>query len=182
MGWGLGHATRCIPIIQSLSQNNEIIISSNGNSKILLKNEFPQIRYIDYPDYAVKYSKKKFMLIPFIILQLPNILFKVIQEYFITQKLIKSENIDIIISDSRYGVFSQKVPSFLILHQLQFQLDGFFSYFQFNGEWFNVIMFKNFKHLRKTTHSHHPVEDALGNAEALLHMKMEMGLKISLKK
>ncbi len=42
-------------------------------------------------------------------------------------------------------------------------------------------MFKNFKHLRKTNHTHNPVDDAMGNAEALLHMKNEMGLKISLK-
>lgn len=41
--------------------------------------------------------------------------------------------------------------------------------------------FKNFKHLRKTRHTHNPVDDAMGNAEALLHMKNEMGLKISLK-
>ncbi len=41
--------------------------------------------------------------------------------------------------------------------------------------------FKNFKHLRKTKHTHDPVDDARGNAEALLHMKNEMGLKISLK-
>lgn len=40
--------------------------------------------------------------------------------------------------------------------------------------------FKNFKHLRKTTHTHHPVDDARGNAEALLVMKREMGLKIKL--
>lgn len=42
-------------------------------------------------------------------------------------------------------------------------------------------MFKNFKHLRKTSHTHNPVDDAMGNAEALLHMKKVMGLKISLK-
>lgn len=42
-------------------------------------------------------------------------------------------------------------------------------------------MFKNFKHLRKTKHTHNPVDDAMGNAEALLYMKNEMGLKISLK-
>ncbi|MCI5058464.1 MAG: 3'-5' exoribonuclease [Flavobacteriales bacterium] len=40
--------------------------------------------------------------------------------------------------------------------------------------------FKNFKHLRKTKHTHHPVDDAKGNAEALLHMKKQMGLKIKL--
>ncbi|MGZ8559155.1 MAG: hypothetical protein ACXWWC_12510 [Chitinophagaceae bacterium] len=38
--------------------------------------------------------------------------------------------------------------------------------------------FKNFKHLRKTIHTHHPVDDAKGNAEALLTMKNEPGLKI----
>jgi len=40
-------------------------------------------------------------------------------------------------------------------------------------------MFVNFKHLRKTKHTHHPVDDARGNAEALLTMKDETGLKIS---
>jgi DNA polymerase III alpha subunit (gram-positive type) len=41
-------------------------------------------------------------------------------------------------------------------------------------------MNKNFKHLRKTVHSHNPVDDARGNAEALLYLKREMGLKINL--
>jgi hypothetical protein len=41
--------------------------------------------------------------------------------------------------------------------------------------------FQNFKHLRQTKHTHHPVDDAIGNAEALLHMKQVMGLKIGLK-
>ncbi len=40
--------------------------------------------------------------------------------------------------------------------------------------------FVNFKHLRKTAHTHHPVDDARGNAEALLHMKEHLGLKIDL--
>lgn len=41
--------------------------------------------------------------------------------------------------------------------------------------------FAKWKHLRKTKHTHHPVDDARGNAEVLLLMKKEMGLKISLK-
>jgi len=41
-------------------------------------------------------------------------------------------------------------------------------------------MFKTFKHLRKTKHTHHPADDAKGNAEALLTMKKELGLKIKL--
>lgn len=41
--------------------------------------------------------------------------------------------------------------------------------------------FAQWKHLRKTTHTHSPVDDAMGNAEVLLYMKNEMGLKIDLK-
>jgi hypothetical protein len=38
--------------------------------------------------------------------------------------------------------------------------------------------FKNFKHLRKTKHTHNPVDDARGNAEALLTMIKEEGLRV----
>lgn len=41
-------------------------------------------------------------------------------------------------------------------------------------------MSKTFKHLRETVHSHHPVDDVRGNAEALLHLKHELELKINL--
>ena len=38
--------------------------------------------------------------------------------------------------------------------------------------------YKNFKHLRKTKHTHHPVDDAMGNVEALIYMRDKMGLQI----
>jgi hypothetical protein len=40
--------------------------------------------------------------------------------------------------------------------------------------------FVNLKHLRKTKHTHNPVDDARGSAEALLQIKAEYGLKIGL--
>jgi hypothetical protein len=40
--------------------------------------------------------------------------------------------------------------------------------------------FASFKHLRKTTHTHHPVDDAKGNAEALLAIVRNFGVKIGL--
>jgi len=40
--------------------------------------------------------------------------------------------------------------------------------------------FQSFKKLRQTRHTHHPVDDARGNAEALLHMKEKMGLKLAI--
>ena len=64
MGWGLGHATRCIPLIQSLKDKQHVIIASNGISLHLLKQEFPNIKCISFPDYAVKYPRNRFLLLP----------------------------------------------------------------------------------------------------------------------
>jgi hypothetical protein len=36
--------------------------------------------------------------------------------------------------------------------------------------------FSSFKHLRKTKHTHHPVDDAKGNAEAMLAMRDKFGI------
>lgn len=37
---------------------------------------------------------------------------------------------------------------------------------------------KNFTHLRRTPHTHHPVDDARGNAEAMLALRTDLGLRI----
>ena len=93
MGWGLGHATRCIPIITSLMKDNHVILSSNGISTILLQQEFPTLKCIDYPDYAVRYPKNKIMLLPLIAFQLPGIIIKLIKEHLQTQIIVDNENI-----------------------------------------------------------------------------------------
>ena len=144
MGWGLGHATRCIPIIKSLMKENHVILASNGISATLLKQEFISLQCIDYPDYAIKYPRNKMMLLPLIALQLPSIIIKLIKEYLQTQKVINDENIDIIISDSRYGAFSKNIQTFFIIHQLRFQLSGIFKSIEFLGEWFNFFMFQHY--------------------------------------
>ena len=79
MGWGLGHATRCIPLIQSLQKDNQVILASNGISSKLLRQEFPKLTCIDYPDYVVKYPRNKIMFLPLIALQIPGIIIKLIK-------------------------------------------------------------------------------------------------------
>ena len=59
LNWGLGHATRCIPIIKALQQNNYIpIIASDGIALALLKKEFPTLQLLELPSYQIEYSKK----------------------------------------------------------------------------------------------------------------------------
>ena len=60
LNWGLGHATRCIPIIKALlAHNHTPIIASDGVALVLLKKEFPHIEIVELPSYHITYAKKK---------------------------------------------------------------------------------------------------------------------------
>jgi uncharacterized protein (TIGR00661 family) len=119
LDWGLGHATRCIPFIHELQQTGcEIIIASTGEQLILLKKEFPTLASIELNGYNVRYSKKKRWLSFKILLQAPKILLSIKREYQWLQKIIEQMNIEGVISDNRYGLYSSKVPCVFITHQL----------------------------------------------------------------
>ena len=59
LNWGLGHATRCIPIIKALEENGfNPIIASDGVALALLKKEFPHLITLELPSYNIKYAEK----------------------------------------------------------------------------------------------------------------------------
>ena len=118
LDWGLGHATRCIPIINSLLKKNiEIIIAADGQSQSLLKQEFPKLEHITFEGYNVTYPKKGNMISHFIG-QVPKLASQVKAENKQLQELIQKHNIDGVISDNRYGLYSSSVPCIFITHQV----------------------------------------------------------------
>ena len=59
LNWGLGHATRCIPIINALiSQGYEPVLASDGIALELLRKEFPDLETTELPEYGITYAKK----------------------------------------------------------------------------------------------------------------------------
>ena len=57
LNWGLGHATRDIPVIRTLRDHgHDVTIAACGNALSVLRQEFPDARYIEYPDYPVPFS------------------------------------------------------------------------------------------------------------------------------
>jgi UDP-N-acetylglucosamine:LPS N-acetylglucosamine transferase len=119
LDWGLGHATRCIPIIKYLlAQNCTVIIGAEGSTADLLKSEFPEIIVLPLNGYRIKYSKKRFSFLLKIITQLPQILNAIQYEKRWVNDAIKTHNINGVISDNRLGFFSNKISSVYITHQL----------------------------------------------------------------
>ena len=119
LDWGIGHATRIIPIIKYLStQNCEIIIAADGQIMTLLKVEFPQTQFIFLKGYNIQYSKNKKWLPLKILLQIPGIIKSIIDEHKWLKKVVKIYGIDGIISDNRFGLFHTTIPCAYITHQL----------------------------------------------------------------
>lgn len=120
INWGLGHATRCIPIIKALLQQNFIpILASDGAALTLLKYEFPELTCLELPAYNITYAKNgknfKYKLLK----DSPKILKNIKAEKLATDKIIAEYQIKGLISDNRFGVYSRDIPSVFITHQLR---------------------------------------------------------------
>ncbi len=120
LNWGLGHATRCIPIINALLQHNFTpIIASDGAALSLLNKEFPYLKYLELPSYNISYAKKGNNLKLKLLTDTPKILKTIRAEQNATKIIVETHQIDGIISDNRFGVYHKDVPSAYITHQLK---------------------------------------------------------------
>lgn len=118
--WGLGHATRCIPIIKELQKCGYLpLLASDGSALELLKKEFPDLPYVELPSYDIAYAKKAKAFKWKLLSKSPKIVAAVKEEKTIVKDLVKKGVIHGIISDNRLGVRHKKVPSVFITHQLQ---------------------------------------------------------------
>lgn len=125
LNWGLGHATRSIPLINTFIENDfEVIIASDGEALMFLKKEFPQNTFYVLPGYNVRYPYKSIFFN--IVKYLPNILKAIFNENKIVKKLVDDIAPDLIVSDNRYGFRNNNIKSILITHQVTLQLSNKF--------------------------------------------------------
>lgn len=118
LNWGLGHATRCIPIIRLLVQKKaEVIIAADGRPLELLKQEFPTLECIHLKGSEINYPKGGSMIWK-MFFSIPKILFGIYREHQSLKKIISEKKIDIVISDNRFGLWNKEIKSIFITHQL----------------------------------------------------------------
>jgi UDP:flavonoid glycosyltransferase YjiC (YdhE family) len=118
LDWGLGHASRCIPVIHLLIQKGaEVIIAADGRPLDLLRQEFPQLTSIVFNGYNIGYPDEGSMVLK-MISSIPKILAGIKKEHFQLEKFIHEHKIDIVISDNRYGCWNKRTKNIFITHQL----------------------------------------------------------------
>ena len=120
LDWGLGHATRCIPIINMLIRKNcNVLVACDGKTKSLLQQEFPQIQFVEMKGYNIRYSKNRWLFTLQIGKQIPKILSTIQYENERVKQIVKEHSVHAIISDNRYGFYHKSIPSVFVTHQLR---------------------------------------------------------------
>ena len=142
---GLGHATRCIPIIKELlAQDCDVWLAGEGAQVELLKTEFPDLPILELPGYRIKYAKTKKGLFWKMVQQSPKLNMAIRFEHKWLKKVVEEYNFDAVKCDNRYGLFHSTIPSVFITHQLRIK-----SPF---GKWTEKIVQKrNYKYINRFT-------------------------------
>ncbi len=121
LDWGLGHATRCIPIINELTrQGARVIIASSGSQKQLLRQEFPDLECLEIPGYNLRYKSGIFLKWG-LILKIPALLRQIKRENRWLDETVQNYKIDGLISDNRYGLYHKSLFCVFLTHQLSIQ-------------------------------------------------------------
>lgn len=118
LDWGLGHATRCIPIIRHLLETgNEPILAASGRPLLLLKSEFPEVETVEFQGYNISYPEGSGMVWK-MFQSTPHILKRIKEEHVELDYLIDELKLDAVISDNRFGLHTQRVPCVYMTHQV----------------------------------------------------------------
>lgn len=119
LNWGLGHATRSIPVIKALiDEGFQPIIASDGAALTLLQKEFPKLSSIELPSYNISYAKNGKFLKLKLLTDSPRVLKAIKREKKTVKNIVETHKIAGIISDNRLGVYNKNIPSVFITHQL----------------------------------------------------------------
>lgn len=119
LDWGLGHATRCIPIINVLIEHNiEVMIAAEGPVAILLQKEYPSIVILPLKGYKINYSRSKAFFFLKMLAQFPAVIASIYAENKWLKRMVARYKIDAVISDNRFGMHLLNTPCVYVTHQL----------------------------------------------------------------
>jgi len=122
LDWGLGHVTRCIPIINELLKRGaEVFLAGNETQVEVLLKEFPGLPVLYLKGYDIRYSNRGSSFLWSIIRQIPKIKRAIRSENKWLKELLMEYAFDAVISDNRYGLYNDSVPCIFITHQLAIQ-------------------------------------------------------------
>ncbi len=129
LNWGLGHASRCVPIVrQLLAAGHRVTLAGDGDSLTLLRKHFPDLPVLHLPHLDLRYSAEKSQ-VGMMLRSLPHILRWMWQDHRELQRILSYQHFDVVISDNRFGLWGRRTQNaerrtqyIYITHQLMIKM------------------------------------------------------------
>ena len=122
LNWGLGHASRCIPlIIEHLRAGDEVELAGDGDALLLLRKHFPGLPYHRLAPLRLRYSAGNSQVWA-MLKALPHLLRWARRDHRALDRLLQTKAFDEVISDNRFGCFTRRTRCTYLTHQVHIVL------------------------------------------------------------
>lgn len=142
--WGLGHATRMIPLASELLKLNLNVIFASGEEHLsLIRGELPECSCISFPGFNPRYSRYLPQYLA-MLLRIPQLIFHITREHFRLKKIIKDYSIDIVISDNRFGLWNSHIKSVYVTHMPRIPFPKSFRFLEPAGVFIHRLIIRKY--------------------------------------
>lgn len=156
LDWGLGHATRCIPLIRRLLEaGNQVYLAGSGPSGHLLHTEFPELPYQEIPSHTMRYARSARGFFGSVLKQIPALLKQTRAERKWLEQYLQQNPVDQVLSDNRYGLHHPSTHNILLTHQLGLR-SGISSGIDRLLQSVLIRLLRNFQEVWVPDHEHEP--------------------------
>lgn len=130
LNWGLGHAARCVPLVNRfIAQGDEVVLGGDGESLVLLQKHFPTLPVVRLADLSLSYSAGGSQ-VGAMLRALPKIVRAALADHRLLGELLDREHMDLVVSDNRFGLFSRKTRCVYVTHQLHIRLPRMYRWLE----------------------------------------------------
>ena len=144
LNWGLGHASRCVPLVQRfLNEGHEVILGGDGDSLTLLRRHFPKLRYVYLAPLNLRYTAGKSQ-VSAMLRAIPQLISWSLKDHAMLQAVLREESIDRVISDNRFGLYSAQTESVYMTHQLHIMLPKGWKWAESIAEHLHARVYRHF--------------------------------------
>lgn len=122
-----------IPVARRLYElDNNIIVAAADDHLALFKNELPTLTYVNFPGFRPGYSRY-FPQYLVLFCKIPVLIFWTIREHFRVRKLISGYNVDILISDNRFGLWNRSIKTVYVTHMPRIPFPRYAKFMEWTG-------------------------------------------------
>ena len=131
LDWGLGHATRCVPVVREfLRQGAEVELAVVRSNAALLREMFPDLRQRLAPSYNIVYPKHGYNMGLWLLKNGAHLRAVMRYEHRFAEQMVERYGFDVIVSDNRFGFYSRNAKSIYMTHQRRIAFPPVFSAFE----------------------------------------------------